>query len=158
MSMICGRITAPLLALSLCLSLPAAALSASMNNSAGSMPFGGDPAKADAKKQSESKSKFDAMNKGADMMVDGADMMMKKDKQAMAEGQKMMTKGHGMMRSSGLKDKGSMKMMGGADMMLKAAEMMMSGSESEGKQGASMMTDGEYILLQGKGMLMDSAK
>ncbi|MFP5223162.1 MAG: hypothetical protein ACLGSA_12805 [Acidobacteriota bacterium] len=136
------------------LSSPVAAYSAS---SAGHMPFS-DSAKADARKMSENKAKYDGMNKGADLMLEGSDMMAKKDKQAMIDGQKMMVKGDRMMRSSGAKDKGSLKMLHGADMMLKAAELIMNGSDPGEKSIEKMMSDGKYILLEGKGMMMDSFK
>jgi len=143
-----------LFALCLCLSLPLAAFSAS---SAGHVPFG-DSSKADAKKMSENKAKYDGMNKGAELMLDGSDMMMKKDKQSMVDGQKMMAKGDRMMRSAGAKDKGSLKMLHGADIMLKAAEMMMNSSDPADKNIEKMMSDGKYALLEGKGMMMDSFK
>lgn len=143
-----------LFAVCLCVSFPLAAFSAS---STGPMPFS-DSAKADARKMSENKAKYDGMNKGADLMIEGSDMMAKKDKQAMIDGQKMMAKGDRMMRSSGAKDKGSLRMLQGADMMLKAAELIMNGSDPGEKSIEKMMSDGKYILLEGKGMMMDSFK
>ncbi|MBI4958272.1 MAG: hypothetical protein HY915_02125 [Desulfovibrio sp.] len=146
------RLAVPLLALVLCLSTPLVALSA--NSGVGPTPF--DSSKADNKKANENKAKFDAMNKGADLMLDGSDMMMKKDKQSMADGQKMMSKGDRMMRSSGAKDKGSLKMLSGAEMMLKAAELMVGSPDS--KEAEKMMADGKFALLQGKSMMMDTLK
>lgn len=118
-----NRTIAILFALSICLIVPVAALSAEADN----------------------------VKIGADMMMKGSDMMMKKDKHMMMNGQKMIMDGHSMMKPSGMMNEGGMKMMmNGADMMKNGADMMMQQDEKTIKEGEKMMMDGKAMMKEGE--------
>ena len=61
-----------------------------------------------------------------------------------------------MMKSSGMMDEGSLKMIKGGEMMKSAADMMMLHNEKMTKEGEKMMMDGKALVLDGEKMIKNS--